>query len=206
MYSTRPNLTIGFHGCDISTRDKIVCSQGHLDDSENIYDWLGHGKYFWEYNPKRALDFAGMIKAKPNKNRKNKIETPAVLGAVINMGYCLDLLENKSIEILKASYEILKATMSNSEFQSLANRPVKGGEDMVLRNLDCAVIETIHHHRELKNFRSFDSIRAVFWEGEYLYPTAGFREKNHIQICIRNPNCIKGYFIPRHEDDRFDVP
>jgi hypothetical protein len=25
-------------------------------------------------------------------------------------------------------------------------------------------------------------------EGEELYPSAGFKEKNHVQICIRNPN------------------
>ena len=44
---------------------------------------------------------------------------------------------------------------------------------------------------------AFDSIRGVFFEGDELYPGAGFKEKDHIQICIRNPNCIKGYFLPR---------
>jgi hypothetical protein len=44
---------------------------------------------------------------------------------------------------------------------------------------------------------SFDSVRGVFFEGEDLYQNAGFKSKNHIQIAIRNPNCIKGYFIPR---------
>ena len=42
----------------------------------------------------------------------------------------------------------------------------------------------------------YESIRAAFWEGDELYLTAGFKEKNHIQICIRNQNCIKGYFDP----------
>ncbi len=27
-------------------------------------------------------------------------------------------------------------------------------------------------------------------------PTAGFYTKNHIQLCVRNPDCIKGYFRP----------
>ncbi|SEK41780.1 hypothetical protein SAMN05421740_101809 [Parapedobacter koreensis] len=44
--------------------------------------------------------------------------------------------------------------------------------------------------------KEFDSVRGVFWEGNPLYPTAGFREKDHIQICIRNIDCIKGYFLP----------
>jgi hypothetical protein len=30
---------------------------------------------------------------------------------------------------------------------------------------------------------------------------AGILEKSHIQICIRNLNCIKGVFLPRKEID-----
>jgi hypothetical protein len=36
-------------------------------------------------------------------------------------------------------------------------------------------------------------------EGRKLYPNAGFRKHNHIQIAILNPNCIKGVFLPRSE-------
>lgn len=76
----------------------------------------------------------------------------------------------------------------------------------MLRNLDCAVIETLHKVREDEGLRAFDSVRGVFWEGNELYPQAGFREKNHIQLCIKNPNCIKGFFLPREVDiDYFDL-
>jgi hypothetical protein len=30
---------------------------------------------------------------------------------------------------------------------------------------------------------------------------AGILEKNHIQICVRNLNSIKGFFVPRVETD-----
>ena len=83
------------------------------------------------------------------------------------------------------------------------NRKVRGSNDYLLRNLDCAVIETLHHFRESRNLPPFDSVRGVFWEGNELYPNAGFREKDHIQICVRNPNCIKGFFLPRKEDVKF---
>jgi hypothetical protein len=33
---------------------------------------------------------------------------------------------------------------------------------------------------------------------------AGLFEKSHIQICIRNPNCIQGFFMPRAEIDFTD--
>lgn len=29
---------------------------------------------------------------------------------------------------------------------------------------------------------------------------------NHIQIAIINPNCIKGFFLPRDVDDKFIIP
>jgi len=45
----------------------------------------------------------------------------------------------------------------------------------------------------------FDSTRGVFTEGGPIFPGAGILEKSHIQICIRNPNCIKGFFLPRKE-------
>lgn len=44
---------------------------------------------------------------------------------------------------------------------------------------------------------AFDSVRAAFIEGDKIYPGAGFNEKTHLQICILNPNCIKGFFKPR---------
>ena len=39
-----------------------------------------------------------------------------------------------------------------------------------------------------------------------LLPGAGFKERNHIQISVRNPNCIKGYFLPRDLDKSWVNP
>jgi len=71
------------------------------------------------------------------------------------------------------------------------NRNLKNAiqEDSLLRELDCAVLETVHKINHKRNLPPFDSVRGVFGE------------KNHIQICIRNPNCIKGFFIPRETID-----
>ena len=35
---------------------------------------------------------------------------------------------------------------------------------------------------------------------------AGFVEKTHTQLCIINPNCIKGYFAPRSFDTKYAMP
>ena len=51
-----------------------------------------------------------------------------------------------------------------------------------------------------------DSVRGVFVEGKSVYPGAGIPEKTHIQICIVNPNCIKGYFAPMIPDEDYRIP
>jgi hypothetical protein len=45
-------------------------------------------------------------------------------------------------------------------------------------------------------YPSYETVRGAFWEGGELYPTSGFGRKNHIQIAVRAPHCIKGYFRP----------
>ena len=43
MYSTRPGLVLGFHGCDESILLKVLTGKELLKRSVNNYDWLGHG-------------------------------------------------------------------------------------------------------------------------------------------------------------------
>lgn len=82
MYSTKTGLILGFHGCDQTVADKIIAGKDSLKESKNEYDWLGHGIYFWENNPSRALDYAKFLKRNPGRS-KSKIKKPSVLGAVI---------------------------------------------------------------------------------------------------------------------------
>jgi len=90
MYQRRNELVFGFHGCDKKTCDEIVNSEKiQLHSSDNSYDWLGHGMCFGEYNAQRALEWAKYTKEHP-QNGKQKIQEPAVQGAVICLGECLD--------------------------------------------------------------------------------------------------------------------
>jgi hypothetical protein len=97
MYSTRSGLVLGFHGCDKSLIEKIILQQSELKQSSNKYDWLGHGSYFWKYSPERAFEFATFLKDNPDKTN-NPIKEPAVLGAVIDLGYCFDLLDYGALQ------------------------------------------------------------------------------------------------------------
>jgi hypothetical protein len=129
--------------------------------------------------------------------KEGKFKEPAVIGAVLDLGHCLNLTDYASKDILQKGYEILVLKHEMLDLPLPKNCVLDEGGYTLLRDLDCAVIQQIHMFNEEENLPSFDSVRGVFTEGKPAYPGAGFREKTHIQICIRNPNCIKGYFCPR---------
>lgn len=187
MRAFQPNIILGFHGCTKEIGEKVIRGKEELIPSHNPYDWLGEGVYFWENDYDRAWEFA-------KETEKNE---PFVIGAVIYLGHCLDLTQQKNIRIVKAAYTNL---IAESVKKGVKNTPGKYGGitgDLLNRKLDCAVINAIHEFNAGHGIQEYDSVKAAFWEGEELYETAGFREKNHIQICVRNPQCIIGYFLPR---------
>ena len=196
MYSRLPYFVFGFHGCDITTKEAVISGKTELIPSKNDYDWLGSGIYFWEQNYQRALEFAKMSQLNPKKRFTNfPINEPAVIGAVIDFGYCLNLLDSAHISKLQMAYNLLK----NATMLSGKEMPANSGHypDKPLRRLDRAVIEMLHTHEEDEKSKPYDTVRGIFQEGGDTYPGAGFREQTHIQICVRNINCIKGYFDPR---------
>ncbi len=197
MYSNLPNLTLGFHGCDMITFHKVLHHNETLSVSKNSYDWLGNGVYFWENSLARAEEWAESYCERYNKRHigeQNK--TPAVIGAVISLGHCLDLTDYGSAEILKSGYEILKYELSLMGRSLPVNKNITGNTDLLLRELDCAVIERIHQFNREMNHRPYDSVRGIFIEGIPVYENSGIMEKTHTQLCIINPNCVKGYFRP----------
>lgn len=195
------NLVLAFHGCDKSTYDSILANNENLHNSTNSYDWLGNGMYFWEQNLERAWRWA----QESAENAHSRVKDPAVVGAVIDMGYCLNLLDSRSIELLQKQYEVFRLKMELSNQPIPRNKNTRNNKDMLLRYLDCAVIEDLHTERESQQLRPFDTVRGLFQEGEPIYETSGFLEKTHIQICVRNPNCIKGFFAPREIDENWSI-
>jgi len=193
MYGTPSHLVIGFHACDRSVGEKILSGKAQLQSSANDYDWLGSGRYFWEGNYERATEYGAAL---ATRKKSRKLKRPFVLGAIIDLGYCLNLLESENLRLLLDGYKHLKHVCDKAGTPMPENKDPQGSGDLLLRNLDCAVIEAVHQLRIDAGAPAFDSVRGVFWEGRELYCKAGFRSHNHIQICIRNQNCIKGYFRP----------
>src|SRR5207248_1538031 len=113
-------------------------------------------------SPVRALQFAEERKANPYLGR-TKIEYPSVIGAVINLGFCLDLIDSGNIPLIKSAYKTLSEFTENGNIE-LPKNTGKLGEDILRRELDCAVIEMLHSERVKNNEPSFDSSRAMYIE------------------------------------------
>jgi hypothetical protein len=202
VYSSYPGLVLGFHGCDETVGRAIVAGDANLKPSKNTYDWLGHGVYFWEFNPARALSFA-KERAKGKKGT-TQVDRPFVVGAVIDLGHCLNLLDENGISVIKNGFKGMTAAFAEADKAIPKNVPT---DEPLRRDLDCAVIESVHAlNRRDDDTRRFDTVRGVFVEGDPTYPGAGVYAKSHIQICVRNPNCIKGFFIPRKLNRGFPRP
>lgn len=206
MYSCRPNLFIGFHGCDESIRNNLVNNPNNVKKSQEVFDWLGNGFYVWENNYERAMTWA------KDKHARGKIKTPSVVGVMYQLDYCLDFTDSAYTEILSEYYDLLVRDFELAGKTLPKNKDLPKDEfhDKILRELDCAVIEYLHQKigekiikditkQKYSDLKQFDTVRGVFTEGGAAFEGAGIQLKNHIQICIRNLNCIKGFFIPRNK-------
>jgi hypothetical protein len=188
LYQRHPSFVLGFHGTDLKVVNDLVTNpSAHLKKSAGKFEWLGHGIYFWENDPQRGMEWA------ENGNPKNKPKTPSVIGAILDLGHCLDLTTRIGLEEVAETH----ATLRDTYIKAGQNLPANtGGTDQFRRELDCQVIQALHLYRAERKQPAYDSIRAPFPEADPLYENAGFRKQNHIQIAVINPDCIKGYFHP----------
>jgi hypothetical protein len=183
------SLVLGYHGCDARVAQKVISLKDSLRRSDNPWDWLGHGYYFWEDSPARAMRWAKSESKRPG----SKIKRPAVLGAVIDLGNCLNLADADALKQVRAAHNEYERFCDSAGIEKAKNR----GPDLRARYLDCMVMESLHRFRQMEDKSAYDTARGFFIEGQELYHGAGFRELDHIQICVRSPRQIIGYFWPR---------
>ncbi|NEU11373.1 hypothetical protein G3T14_04435 [Methylobacterium sp. BTF04] len=191
------SFVLGYHGCDEAIGLKAIRGDTSIIQSNKGYDWLGPGAYFWESDPRRALEWAEA------KCATSKTAKPFVVGAVIDLKNCLDLTNRDDLEIVRVAYDSFVATQTVAGLPLPENRNVKGdpNSDRLLRFLDRAVIN--HLHSIIDNpgegdpeLEPYDTVRGMFTEGGTLYPGAGYMRQSHTQIAVRNTRCILGLFLP----------
>lgn len=192
MHKLSASFVLGYHGCDESVGEQLLLNQ-EFRFSQNDYDWLGEGIYFWEANPLRGLQFAQEVAVREPK----RIKKPCVIGAILDLGYCLDLTTNAGLGMVKDAYLAMEGAYKTLARPLPVNRPEK-----FLHPLDCAVINYLHEIRASNQQPPVDSIKAIFQEPLTLYRGSAFMEKNHCQIAVRNMDCIKGVFrVPKKHLD-----
>lgn len=178
-------IVIAYHGCDVVTAESLLRG-APFKKSQNDYDWLGEGIYFWEYGADRALRFA------QDQKRRGKVTTPAIVGALIQLGRCFDLMDTRFTEELPVAFELLK------DLHAQAGKPLpeNGGKtpDKLLRRRDRAVLN--FYLTSLASTTQYDTVRCGFVEGPPAFEGSGIRHRSHVQIAVRNPACVVGVFRP----------
>lgn len=192
------SFVLGYHGCERSVAVRAVNGEIDLLQSKRDFDWLGPGAYFWESDPQRAREWAQW------KADKGDYANPAVVGAVIDLRNCLDLVSREDLDLVWAAHRSFLRVQMRAGLPVPRNRSARGqpDADRVLRFLDCAVLRHLHsildaQPTEDRQIEPFDTVRGMFTEGRRVYPGSGFRQKNHVQIAVRSNSCIRGLFIPR---------
>jgi hypothetical protein len=102
-------IVLGYHGCEVDFAEALL--RGELpitqwEPSQNPYDWLGHGIYFWEYAPERAREWG----------------EGGVVGAVIQLGRCLDLTDVRYTDLLASAYQATKKSYRQQKRKLPRNR------------------------------------------------------------------------------------
>jgi len=162
---------VAYHGTSRATAEKLVAGKPFAP-SENEDDWLGHGVYFWEYAPRQAWWWC--------RHWKHK-DDPAVVGAVIRLGHCFDLLDPENVQILRDAHDQMEAAG--------VELPENGNQHKLR---DCAVFNYFYEAADQAK-RPVDTSRGVYvpvaakrriWRRSWIY------EQAHIQVCVRNPASI----------------
>ena len=189
MTRLQTSFVLGFHGCSAEVGERCLLGEP-LVGSDQEYDWLGPGIYFWESDPLRAWEWAD------EKVNRGKFDNPFVIGAVVDLGNCLDLMSRENLVILKKSYEsMLVASQNNNNPIVLPQNRKAGKRDKakLLRFLDCAVIKHLHEILEFENEEGFDTVRGLFSKAKNCILEADSTAKLMYKSLIGTLNVSKAY-------------
>jgi len=163
----------GFHGTSREVAELILNNGAqYFQLSQNEYDWLGDGVYFWENNLTRAMTWA----------KQHFQDEAAVLEATISLADCMDLTDDYWKQRLAEAYVSLKVV-----YRRLKKRLPK--QTALRHDRDKVVIEHLIEQLWM-NGKSIRCVRGSFDEGRRIFPLSAIRRQSHIQIAVRDTSLI----------------
>ena len=175
-HSRSPLPVTGFHGTTQHSARAILKDGFRL--SQNPYDWLGDGVYFFQDGLERAWEWA----------HENHGEEAAVVGAEILLVNCLDLLDTKWTKIVTQVYDqflsYFKQLGLSLPYQSSGAHRL----DREVINYAVGVLG--------EQGTTISCVRASFSEGRTIYPDSAFYDYSHVQIALRDvETCIRRVWL-----------
>jgi hypothetical protein len=166
----------GYHGTS-ATRAAVIVRDGFLP-SDNDYDCLGNGVYFFE---------DGLVPARAWATRTHPSE-PAVVQADICLEDCMDLKDTLGwVPLLTQAHgEVVR--VSREQGHALPR------QTSAEHRLDHAVMEFAVATLEREGIR-VRAVRGVFAEGPPAFPGSFLSEGSHVQVAVRDPELISSVKI-----------
>ena len=165
----------GYHGTSMDAAIEII--ESGFKPSNNDYDWLGEGVYFWQDAPIRAKQWAQSVYP----------QQPAVIKSLIRLDNCIDLLDVGWIPSIRALYNRFVEDYQSSNLPLPTQNPGRSKAHRLDRTFFDYAVETIN----LSSTRKVETIRSVFVEGENIYPSSAIYDLAHVQIAVRNTASIQ---------------
>jgi hypothetical protein len=170
----------GYHGTTIQAATSILREGFRF--SRNEYDWLGDGIYFFQDAPTRAWEWA----------TTHYGGEAAVLGALIRLEDCMDLLDIQWAPVLTAAYDAFLTQLKRVQLP--LPRQTSGAH-----RLDRAVINYaigILAEQEIV----IRTVRGAFSEGSPVFPHSALFDRAHVQIAVRDIALIEATWLMDREE------
>ena len=172
-----PITVVGYHGTSKEFANKIIADG--FQPSQESWDWLGNGVYFWQDAPLRAYAWA-----------EARYPEPCVVATRITLARFVDLLDLAGMQTLKG---IAKDYQGQAQASDLKN--YKGAN-----KLDCAVFNLTTSMLSLWNVQ-VAGYRAACVEGEPLTEGSPIHDKSHVQIVVLNQEAILEKWIVESREE-----